>query len=116
MPKKETKPTVKLNDKCVNARARSLALHSKNRKMVEDVEKDAKAKLAESLEGYIAENGVAKFVTGNVTINVIEGTSNPRIDGERLLELGVSPEIVKQATIPGTPYYQYRVTVKEEEA
>ena len=41
MPKKETKPTVKLNDKCVNARARSLALHSKNRKMVEDVEKDA---------------------------------------------------------------------------
>ena len=114
MPK-NTKPTVKLSDQALNCAARSYHLHNKNRKMVADAENEAKEKLAAILDGYIAENGVSKFVTGAVTINVIAGTSNSRIDGEKLLALGVSPEILKQATIPGTDYYQYRVSIKESE-
>ena len=112
MPKKPEKPTVKINDPKVNAWARTYRALANDRKVLDEKEKEAKQMLGEAIEGYVSEHGVARFVTGNVTVNVIP-LSGGNINGTRLLELGVTPEVIAQAT-DSWESVRYDVRIKED--
>ena len=108
-PKKKEYIGVNINDPELNAaiigfdHLRAARLKATNTPL----EDEAKKQVAELLSGYHEEHGVDIYRTDDyvaVRVNLNAGQSH--IDGKKLLELGVDPEIIKKATIRN-PYLIY---------
>lgn len=111
----DKKQIVKVCDQKLNAVARKYEGLATTRKKVANDEEHAKTELTEAIKGHIAEHGTnVRFQTGRVVITPSVRSGQSRISGEKLLELGVSPDIIKQATTVGKPSVSYGVRIEEE--
>ena len=105
------KPVVELNDPKLRAAVDRFEQLSKAKTDIEKQRDQAKDWLLELAEGYRAEHGdEPRFKLGKLSFIIVKGTSTPRIDPEKLLELGVTPKIILEATIPGTDWESARAT------
>ena len=102
----KTLTTVEVGPDAEDAAVR-LAQARQVRKMWEDTEKEAKKDLDKALEGA---DEADVYITGAIEIKVTNNKGQGRLSTDKLLDQGVSPEIIANATTR-TPYKT--VTVKE---
>lgn len=111
MPAKPKRPVVTLNDQKLHAaldKYQQLSQAETDIKKQRDVAKDT---LFELIKDYREEHtDWPRFKLGKLSFIIVKGTSASRIDGDKLLELGVNPQIIQRATIPGTEWESARAT------
>ena len=73
-------------------------------------ENELKQHIMGNLENLEAEHGHSKFLVGEFELYRNYQAGSARIDGTKLLELGVSPDIIAAATVH-SPYW--RLDIKE---
>ena len=107
MPPKKVKTEVRINDPELDVAIRTFAHWRSERSKAEKLEKEAKETLAQMLSGPHKEHGADVYRTSdNVAVSMTYSSGQPRISGDRLMELGVTPDVIAQAT-SRNPYYQY---------
>ena len=103
---------VRLNDAELDAAAQDFYFSRNARLVAEKDEKADRERMLSSLDGHHKEHGAKVYRTSDrVAITLSERDGNPRIDGSKLLALGVDPDIIRQAT-ERTPYTIYAVKMK----
>lgn len=124
MPSKKSskpKPITLVIDGDAGQTARDLFSYRRSKSAIEKDEKRLKERLEEQLKIHIDE--VLADETGNTKVEFVVQDSNlkvtlvhsstTRIDGQKLLELGVKPEIVEAATVT-SHHVQIRTTEDKE--
>ena len=115
-PKKRTE--VRINDPDLNAAILSFnRLRAPRLSATHQSEEDVfKKQVAELVAGYHKEHGVDIYRTSNgVAIQLAPNAGQASIDGKKLLELGVDPDIIKKATVRN-PYIVYTPIVPADDA
>ena len=107
---KPKKPIVPINDpklRCALDKYESLSKAHTDIGKQKDAQKDVVATL---LQGYRDEHGDdVRFKLGKLSVIITKNPGAPFISGSRLLELGVKPDIIAEAT-NRTPSESYRTT------
>lgn len=89
--------------------ARLVKEHEKykaERDAAEAIVKDAKERIAELLE----KAKVDSVRVGKLRVTRVESKGASRLDRNRLLELGVSADLIIKATVEGNPYVTVKIT------
>ena len=112
MPKSEPKAELTVNDPRLAAVLWTLNNIRQQISPLRKAEDETKAEATQLLSGYLAESGAGVVhASDEVSVTIGNNPGQPRIDGQRLLELGVSPEIVQQAT-KRSPFVTLTIKVK----
>lgn len=106
MPATKLAPNVKVtvNTKLETRLTRYLSLSAEIKEREE---------LKKNLSGLILDDAPEGYESDDFKMSPVKGTSAAIISGELLLKLGVSPKLIKKATIPGTDYRYPRITKKQ---